>query len=293
MHMENAKMRIIEYLKLVRVHQWYKNLVIFLPLFFVGELLEISMLGKICIGLIALCLISSVNYIVNDIIDIKRDRAHPEKSSRPLAAKKITIPEAVLLAIILLALSIYIAYTLSTLFLISVIFLFMLTLLYSLWLKNETILDVIIIAVNFVVRAVSGAFIIHVTISPWLIVCPFFLAIFLAVGKRDADLKFMKKDATKHKEVLKYYDLQTTNALMVISTTCLIIAYSLYAFSKTSLLLLTLPFAIYTIFRYYTMVNQGSEIARHPEKFYKDYRMVLGILLWIIITFIIFYMIYL
>jgi 4-hydroxybenzoate polyprenyltransferase len=284
-------MRILEYLKLIRMPQWYKNLVIFLPLFFVGELLKTSALEKIVIGFIALCLISSTNYIINDIVDMKKDRAHPEKKSRPLAAKKVGITEAITIAVIFFIASMLIAYSLGTLFMVSTAALFILTLLYTLWLKNEAIADVMIIAVNFVIRAVAGAFVIHVIVSPWLIVCPFFLALFLAVGKRDADLKLMKGDAFKHKEVLKYYDVQTTNALMMISTTCLIIAYSLYAFSRTELMLLTLPFAIYTIFRYFMLVHQGSEIARCPEKAYRDYRIILGGLSWIIVTFIIFYII--
>ena len=284
-------MKILEYLKLIRVHQWYKNLVIFLPIFFMGNLLNFSMLKEVFIGMIALCLVSSANYIINDILDVKRDKLHPEKKHRPIASGKVSILEASIIGAVLFALSLYIAQYFSLLFLLSVVFLFISTLAYSLHFKNEPILDMLLIAVNFVVRVISGAFIIKAFISPWLVLCPFFLALFLTIGKRDADLKVLKKDAVKHKEVLKYYDLQTTNGLMVISTTCLILSYSLYAFSRTSWLLSTLPFAIYTIYRYYSLINQGSEIARHPEKIYKDYKLMIGILLWMIITFVIFYFI--
>jgi 4-hydroxybenzoate polyprenyltransferase len=282
-------MRITEYLRLIRIQQWYKNLVIFLPLFFVGELLKVAILGQVLIGFVALCLVSSSNYIINDIIDAKKDRLHPEKKYRPIASGKVSMWEGGILAFITLALALLIAYPYGIFFLSCVIFLFILTFLYSIYLKNEPVLDVIIIAMNFVVRAVSGAFIIHVIVSPWLILCPFFLALFLAVGKRDADLKVLRSNASKHKEVLKFYDPKTTNGLMIISTTCLIIAYSLYAFSRTELLLLTLPFAIYTIYRYYSLVNSGSKIARHPELAYKDWRIVIAILLWAIMIFVIFY----
>ncbi len=282
-------MRILEYIKLIRVHQWYKNLLIFLPLIFVGELFIKEIWGVMLLGFIALCLVSSSNYILNDIIDIKRDKSHPEKKSRPLASGKVSIFEAVLLLIIFLGASIYIAYGLNIMFLACVGFLFLFTLLYSVFLKKEPIADVVAISINFVVRAVSGAFILKVMISPWLVVCPFFLALFLAVGKRDADLRFMKGNASKHKEVLKHYNLELTNTMMIISTTCLVIAYSLYSFSRTALLLLTLPFAIYAIFRYYYLVIKGSEIARHPEKVYKDWQLVVVGLLWAAIIFIIFY----
>lgn len=284
-------MRILEYIKLIRVHQWYKNLLIFLPMIFVGELFIKEIWGVMLLGFVALCLISSSNYVLNDIIDVKRDRAHPEKKSRPLALGKVSIIEAIIISLIFLGASIFIAYSLGIGFLACIIFLFLFTLFYSLFLKKEPVADVIAIAINFVIRAVSGAFILKVMISPWIIVCPFFLALFLAVGKRDADLRFMKGNASKHKEVLKHYNLELTNTMMIISTTCLVIAYSLYSFSRTALLLLTLPFAIYAIFRYYSLVINGSEIARHPEKVYKDWRLVIIGALWAILVFAIFYLI--
>jgi len=282
-------MRIIEYIKLIRVHQWYKNLWIFLSVFFVGELFSIKILEHAFIGFIALCLVSSANYIINDIIDIKSDRLHPEKRHRPLASGKVSILEATIIGVIALGASIIIALNQNTYFLLSVIMLFFLTLIYSLGLKEEPVLDVILIAINFVIRVVSGALLLSIYISPWLIIVPFFLALLLAVGKRGADLKLLKEGATAHKKVLQHYEEQTINGLMIISTTCLIIAYSLYAFSRTYLLLLTIPFAIYTVFRYYMLANQGSEIARDPGKIYKDYRLVIFVVLWIISTFIILY----
>jgi len=283
-------MKIIEYIKLIRVYQWYKNLMIFLPVFFVGELLDIGILEHALIGFIALCLVSSANYIINDIIDIKKDKLHPEKKYRPLASGKVSILEATIIGIIVLSASIIIALNQNTYFLIAVLVLFVLTTLYSLGLKEEPVLDVILLSVNFVIRVVSGALLLNIFISPWLIVVPFFLALLLAVGKRGADLKLLKGNASAHKKVLQHYDQETINGLMIISTTCLIIAYSLYAFSRTALLLLTIPFAIYTVFRYYMLANQGSEIARNPGKIYTDGRLVMFIVLWIISTFVILYL---
>ena len=281
--------RINWYIKLIRVHQWYKNLVIFLPIFFAGKLFNLSSLEKILIGFVALCLISSANYILNDIVDIKKDKLHPEKKYRPLAFGKITILEASIIGLLFLFASLLISYQLGIIFLVMILFLFVSTTLYSLWLKNEPILDVVIIATNFVVRAISGAFIISLFVSPWLILCPFFLALYLAVSKRHSDLKMLKKNAIKHKEVLKYYTPDTTNALMIIATTCFIMSYALYAFSRTELLLVTLPFAVYTMCRYYLLVNTGSEIARNPEKIYKDKKLIITAILWSILIFIIFY----
>jgi 4-hydroxybenzoate polyprenyltransferase len=282
-------MRIIEYLKLLRIHQWYKNLWIFLSVFFVGELFDIKILEHAFIGFVALCLVSSANYVINDIIDIKKDRLHPEKKLRPLASGKVSIPEAAIIGIIALGASIMIAANQNTFFFLSVLLLFFLTTLYSLGLKEEPVLDVVLISINFVIRVVSGALLLNIFISPWLIVVPFFLALLLAVGKRGADLRLLKDSAVAHKKVLQHYEEQTINGLMIISTTCLIIAYSLYAFARTYLLLFTIPFAVYTVFRYYMLANQGSEVARNPGKIYKDIRLVIFVSLWIISTFIILY----
>jgi 4-hydroxybenzoate polyprenyltransferase len=282
-------MRLFEYLKLIRVRQWYKNLVIFLPIFFVGKLFDLPSLEAVFIGFVALCFISSANYVLNDIIDRDKDRIHPEKKFRPLASKKVTLIEGWMLFVVMLALGLGVAYTLGILFALTGFALFALTVLYSLWLKNEPVIDVLMIAINFVIRAVSGVFILQVSVSPWLILCPFFAALLLAIGKREADLRFMKGNASNHRAVLKDYSLEMTNTLMIVTTTCLIIAYSLYSFTKTSWMLITVPFAVYSIFRYYQLVNSGSEISRHPEKVYKDYRIVITVLLWGIITFLIFY----
>jgi 4-hydroxybenzoate polyprenyltransferase len=284
-------MRLIEYIKLARPTQWYKNLVVFLPLFFVVELFNVVSLKQTIIGFFALCFISSANYALNDIIDIKRDKVHPEKRFRPLASGRITLIEAIFISVIFFVLGLLIAYNIDILFFFSGLLLAVLTFLYSIWLKNEPVLDILMIAVNFVIRAVSGAFIIHVIISPWLILCPFFLALFLAVSKRESDLMLMKGKALMHKNVLKYYDMKIITLMMNISTTCLIIVYSLYSFSKTSLMLLTIPFAVYAIFRFYLLVNSSSEIARNPEKFYKDWKLLIVILLWAMLVFSIYYFI--
>ncbi len=286
-------MRVIEYIKLIRPWQWYKNLVIFLAIFFVGEFFHLLLLESVILGFTALSLVSSANYVLNDIIDRKKDRAHPEKKNRPLASGKITLIEAWTIMALMLAAGMLLAYYLGILFFISASGLFIITLAYSLFLKNEPIADILIIAINFVIRAVSGTFIIKVFISPWLILCPFFLALFLAAGKRDADIRFVKNTniMDKYKKVLKHYNKEIIDGILVISATSLITAYSLYALSKNTLLLLTVPIGIYLILRYYSLINIGSEIARHPERVIKDWRMVVAFALYAFLVLIIFYFI--
>ena len=269
--------RIISYIRICRIPQWYKNLVIFLPMLFVSGLILKDQILLVVLGFVALSLVSSSNYIINDIIDLKKDRHHPEKKTRPLAAGKITVFESWVLAILLAAGSFYLAYRLNLYFFYSVLLLFALTQIYSLFLKNEVFLDILLISTNFVIRAASGAFILGVVISPWLILCTFFLAMFLSVSKRYADLLYLGKSATKHKQVLAHYSKELTNVLMIISTVLLIMSYSLYSFLSTHrYLLVTLPIALYVIFRYFYLVYSGSEISRHPDKMIKDSRLMLG-----------------
>ena len=161
----------------------------------------------------------------------------------------------------------------------------MLAQLYSVWLKKEIFADVVVIGINFVIRAISGTFIINVAISPWLMVGIFFFAIFLAAGKRHSELLFLGERATAHRQTLKHYTKELTSALMILTTTLLIMAYSLYSFfSEHRNLFLTLPFAFYAIFRYFNLVYSGSPVARHPEKVFGDLRMVIAMLLWGLLT---------
>mgnify|MGYP000592537404 CR=1 FL=1 len=281
----------IKYFELIRVKQWYKNVVVFIPLVFAGKFLDLKALILTLIGFFALCLVSSSNYIINDLKDIEKDRRHPEKKFRPIASGKVKKWEAIIICSALLAASIFISVKLSISFFLCVVAIFVLTQGYTFYLRNEQFLDIIMIAINFVIRAVSGAFIINVRISPWLILCTFFLSLFLSAGKREADIRLLKDKAVFHKRVLKDYNIQITNALMIISTSALILSYALYSFlSIYPMLIYTIPFALYAIFRYLYLVYSGSEIGRHPEKAILDKRLLIGSFLWLIsIFFIILY----
>jgi len=282
---------VIKYFELIRVKQWYKNVVVFIPLVFAGKFLDLKALILTLIGFFALCLVSSSNYIINDLKDIEKDRRHPEKKFRPIASGKVKKWEAIIICSALLAASIFISVKLSISFFLCVVAIFVLTQGYTFYLRNEQFLDIIMIAINFVIRAVSGAFIINVRISPWLILCTFFLSLFLSAGKREADIRLLKDKAVFHKRVLKDYNIQITNALMIISTSALILSYALYSFlSIYPMLIYTIPFALYAIFRYLYLVYSGSEIGRHPEKAILDKRLLIGSFLWLIsIFFIILY----
>lgn len=276
---------------LFRVQQWYKNLLIFLPLVFAGLLLNPKSIFLTFLGFIALCLMSSTNYILNDILDREKDKIHPEKKNRPIASGKISIVTATIIASILAITSLVVAFFLSEVFFVLLLIFFMLTQIYSLYFKEELFADIIFISTNFVLRAMGGAFILDVRLSPWLILCTFFLSFFIAVGKRKADFAFLKENAQKHKKVLEEYEERITSTLMTIATSSLLLSYSLYSFlSIYPHLIFSIPFALYVILRYFYLIETKNVIARHPEFFFKDKRLVFGIVLWAFLVILLMYL---
>ncbi len=270
---------------LIRVRQWYKNLVILLALVFVGKLFFWSDLLLSLKGFIVLCTVSSGVYVFNDIIDRRKDAMHPEKKNRPIAAGRISVGAGVLIGVMLIIGGLFSAYQLKIGFFGVVLGMILLNLAYTTVLKHIIFADILIIATLFVLRAISGAVLISVVISPWLILCPFFLSVFLSVGKRHGDVALLGEKAGLTREVLRGYTHDITSSLMIISTTLLIMSYALYSFlSGHEFLLVTLPFALFVVFRYYYLISVGSEVARHPEKMWKDVPLVVGGMVFALIT---------
>ena len=268
-------------LKLLRTSQWYKNIIIFLAIVFSGNLLNTNLLTLTILGFISLCFISSTNYIINDIIDIKKDRLHPEKKLRPIASGKIKIQNALIIATILCLISILLAFYLSINFFFAVLVLFLLSTFYTLVLKKIILADITTIAVNFVLRAVAGALLINVWISPFLILCPFFLSFFLSTGKRYSNLILLKKKGIYTKKTLKLL----INLFLIIS----ILTFAIYCILVNPLLLITIPIVIYVLFRYVLLIFSGSHIARNPELIFKDTKLVISIIIFSIITLLLLY----
>lgn len=282
----------IDLIRLLRPKQWYKNLVIYLALVFTKNLFDPQAFLLVTLGFVSLCLISSANYIINDVVDRKKDQVHPEKKHRPIASGKVPISLALAIAGILLivSLSIPILLDFDHMFTLSVIALFLLTNTYSFWLKNEVFVDIILISVNFVIRALAGVYIIKSPVSSWIILCPFFLALFLATSKRHADISLLKDKHTSHKEVLKHYTKEITTSLMIITITLLILSYSLYIFSTANnFMFYSLPFVLYCVFRWFLHVFKGSDIARNPEIIITDIRFMISFIIAGIIIFLNFY----
>ncbi|RMF55527.1 decaprenyl-phosphate phosphoribosyltransferase [Candidatus Woesearchaeota archaeon] len=280
---------ILDYLRLLRLSQSYKNLLVFLAVFFSFNIFNAQMLSTTIIGFFALTLTSFSGYIINDIIDREKDSMHPEKSRRVIAAGIVPVSHALTISIILLAVALLTALTLSTAFFFACALLFILTLFYSLKAREIIFLDILVIATNFVLRAIAGAILINVYVSPWLILCPFFLSLFLSIGKRKAEYNTLKSLASRTRKSLKHYNNELTNALMIISTTTLILSYALYTQATNHWLTLTLPVVLYGIFRYFYLIFTNSPVARNPEKAFLDKPLITSMLIWLALAFVILY----
>ena len=277
------------YASLLRVDQWYKNLLVFLPIIFGLHILYASALIKTVVGFVCFCLVSSANYIINDWNDQDADRVHPEKKNRPLTSGAVDEHSALWIAGLFFVVGITLSFLLTQMFGVIMLTFAVLTQAYTFVFKEEAFADLLLIAINFVLRAVAGAYVIvsgidpYIRISPWLVLCTFFLALFLVAGKRQADLRALGKKAVKHKQVFAVYTEKLTDTLVLMTTTLLVACYSLYIFFNTKqMLFLTLPFALYGIFRYYYLIQTGHLISRRPELAYKDGRLLATILLWML-----------
>jgi 4-hydroxybenzoate polyprenyltransferase len=286
---------IFNLIRLMRIKQWYKNLLILLPLIFAEKLFVYDIIPYI-IGFLALCLTSSSYYVLNDIIDYKNDRVHPEKRRRPIASGKVSVNLGIILFLLLITLSLLLSLEIGLGFLVANLILFLLTLLYIFWLKHIAFLDIIVISINFLIRTISGAYvgsnsiIPRIEVSSWLILSVFFLALFLTSSKREADLILLEDKAGEHKRTLKVYNLSITGFITGISITMLLVVYSLYSvLVQFPIFLITIPIALYCIIRYFYLMNIKSTIIRHPELFYTDKQLLLGVILWAVTAITIIY----
>jgi 4-hydroxybenzoate polyprenyltransferase len=273
----------------MRPKQWYKNLVIFIGIAFSLNLLNINLWIIIISAFFIFCLLSGSIYLINDVLDIEKDRKHPKKRERPLPSGKLKPYQAIVAATTFTLIALVGSYLINLPFFIISLAFFLLIMLYSLYLKNFIIVDIMVISTGFVMRAVAGALAISVIVSPWLIICAFLLALFLALGKRRHELFLLGDKVNEHRQSLDSFSTEMLDQMIIITTSTLIMSYSLYTFFTGKLLMMiTIPFAFYGIFRYLFLIhseNMGGE----PEMIFKDKGMVLSIILWALVVFLVLY----
>ena len=273
--------------KIIRIKQWYKSIVIFLPLVFSLSLLNLDSLYLTIAGFVALGLASSALYIRNDVLDIEFDKQHPIKKFRPLASGQISKKNAHIIFILLLSSSLIIAAILNWKLVIVLIFLFVNTTVYSQWLKNFAYVDLLSISLNFVIRVLAGMLLLQVGISPWLIFGVFLVAFFLGLMKRKSEIIILKETAILHRKSFSRYSIRNLNYSLIIISILVILTYSVYSITNDptndNRLIYTIPIVAIIIFRQYYLSEKNISAKKFSEVI-NDNVTILLVILYIIST---------
>jgi len=295
----------------MRPRQWPKNGVVLLSLVFARELGRPEQLLRATLATLLFCVLSGAVYLINDLLDVDKDRLHPTKSHRPLASGRLSTRLAIIAAPSLVVVGLALSFALDVGFGAVAAAYVLLQAAYVGLLKHAVILDVLTLSLGFVLRAVAGAVVVAVPISPWLYICALLLALFLALGKRRQELVLLTGDsvdglagtgetegatgpegrarasrlAREHRPALEQYTVALLDQLIQVVTTCLVLAYMLYTFSAENLpknhaMMATVPFVLYGLFRYLYLVQVRGEGGAPEEVLLRDRGIALCVALW-------------
>jgi 4-hydroxybenzoate polyprenyltransferase len=280
----------------LRPRQWVKNLFVFAGLVFGGKLLDPAAMALAVATFAVFCALSGAIYLLNDVVDRERDRLHPTKSRRPIAAGRLPVGVAVGAAAGLLAAALGASLAIGVPVALIALTYAILLIAYSAWLKHVVIVDVLVVAAGFVLRAAAGALAIQVEISGWLLICTILAALFLALGKRRHEYLTMGEEAAQHRPVLAQYSAGLLDQMIAVVTASTLTAYALYTMSPetvarfhTRLLPITLPFVLYGIFRYLYLLYHQQMGGNPSDLFLNDQPLRLNTLLWILAILFIIY----
>lgn len=282
---------------LLRVNQWVKNLFVFIPIFFAGDLLKAGKLVDVFFAFFAFCFVASSIYIVNDLQDLEADRQHPEKLKRPLAAGVVKPQAAKVIFVILLIVGLWLSYqTRSLAFSFVLLSYFVLNISYSLGLKRLSIVEILIVSSGFVLRAVGGGIVANVEVSQWMLMMIFLLAIFLALAKRRDDLLVSKNSDRLIRKSIQFYNLEYINALLIMMAGIIIVSYLMYVISPevinrfhSKYLYITSIFVIAGVMRYLQITLVENKSGSPTRILYYDNFIRVTVLLWITTFYLIIY----
>lgn len=283
-------------IRTMRPKQWTKNGFVYAGILFDQQILDAEPFARVTFAFVLLCLSSSTIYIINDLIDIERDRLHPRKRLRPLPSGQLPVSWAIGAAIVLPLLALGLSLWFSPPLTLVLLGYLALHIAYSLWLKNIVLIDVFAIAAGFILRIVAGIVVIDVThFSPWLYICAGLLALFLAVGKRRQELILLAEEASNHRAAYKDYNMPLLDDMLRMVTTGSVITYMLYTIESQTIrsnehrMLLTVPFVVYGIFRYLYLIHVEGEGSAPDELLFKDWPLLLDVALWVVAVGVILY----
>lgn len=304
-------------LKLLRPRQWIKNFALFAGITFAGQLFNVDLLYQVVNGFIAFCLFASSTYIFNDILDVKKDKLHPFKRLRPIASGKVSIPEAILILVIILFIAFYIALSTSILFTFVGIAYITLQILYSTIFKSIAIFDILFIATGYILRILGGEAISNFHTSIWLLLTAVSLSLFLAVGKRRSELTLLQNiKGAKIDEVrktLSHYSEALLDSFSTIFATSTFIFYGLYTFLATprglqigldfllpeylpsyfnrKWLMITILPVIYGLMRYLQDIYEKKEGESPDKVLLSDKPLLAAVIIWVFLVIFIIYFI--
>ncbi|MCR8659656.1 decaprenyl-phosphate phosphoribosyltransferase [Paenibacillus endoradicis] len=267
----------------LRPKQWTKNLLVFAALLFSFEMISVTTIMNTLLGFFLFSFISGCVYIINDYVDREADQNHPVKRFRPMASGALNPNLALTFGSFLLIASLIVSYFLNPLFTLLLIAYFALNVCYSFYLKHVVIVDIMVIATGFVMRAIAGGLVIHVPFTPWFLICTMLLSLFLAIGKRRHELFLLENEMGTHRKVLEKYSFTLLDQLNSIVTSATIISYSLFTFTsgRTVHLMWTIPFVIYGIFRYLYLIHIEKKGGSPDRVLFEDKHILVTVILYV------------
>lgn len=290
-------------IRTMRPKQWAKNGFVFAGLVFDQQFDNLEALSRVLLTFLLFSLMASAVYLMNDLVDIERDRLHPKKKNRPLASGQLPVQMAVTTATILPLISLGISAVLSPPLALVLGIYFVLQVAYSFQLKNMVLIDVFSIAAGFLLRTIAGVVVIEVTnFSPWLYVCAGLLALFMAIGKRRQELILLQienSNAAEVRDTFKGYNLPLLDDMLRMVVTSTAIAYTLYTTEAQTILvkvkpeymMLTVPFVYYGLFRYLYVIHREGKGGDPTEVLFEDRPLQAAIACWLGVVFILLYIV--
>lgn len=275
----------IKYLiKLCRIKQWIKNGFVFAAIIFSGKIFNLHEVKATIYTFIVFSFISSCVYILNDIVDVQGDMNHPKKKFRPIASGKVTIKEGKLLFVFMFIITITASILLNTFLTVIILIYFILNLIYAFKLKKIIIIDVMTIALGFILRVLAGAVVIRTLVSPWLIVCTGLLSLYLGFGKRKNELIVLEGTAGEHRKILMEYNLPYLEKILLMILSLTNMTYILYSINGTVYkgMIYTIPFVLYGTLRYEYLISNKNLGGSPEDAFTEDISFLFNIFFWII-----------
>ncbi len=275
-------------LESMRPRQWIKNLIIFAGLLFSKSFFDPTDVLTVCGVFVIFCALSGSVYLINDVSDMEEDRHHELKRLRPIASGRLSRSLALKVAIVLATASLAASFFIGLGVGLTSLSYFVLIMAYSFLLKHVVIVDVLVIALGFVLRAIAGGVAIAVEVSPWLLVCTILLALFLVMSKRRHELVLLEADARHHRPILEEYSTYLLDQMIAVVTSSTLMAYVLYTLSirtqreVSDKLYFTVPFVLYGILRYLWLVHHKEEGGRPEHSLISDKPLMINTLLWVI-----------